>query len=310
MNKINQFAEFGISSDILEALTLLRYTEPTPIQEEAIPAILEGRDLVGKSQTGSGKTAAFAIPICEQILWENRFPQALVLEPTRELAVQVQDEIFQIGRIKRVKVPVVFGGMPVDKQAVSLRQKSHIVVGTPGRVIDHMKRGNLILDEVRYLVIDEADLMLDMGFLDDVEYIIKHTGGKKRPQILLFSATLEEHIERLINLYMNEPEHITIESEFETADGIEQMAYEVEPEQKFEVFMNLLITENPTDAMIFCDTREMVNTLYQKMRRKRIRCGMLHGGMEQKDRLYAISDFRKGIYHYLITTDEIGRAHV
>ncbi len=307
MNKINQFAEFGISSDILEALTLLRYTEPTPIQEETIPAILEGRDLVGKSQTGSGKTAAFAIPICEQILWENRFPQALVLEPTRELAVQVQDEIFQIGRIKRVKVPVVFGGMPVDKQAVSLRQKSHIVVGTPGRVIDHMKRGNLILDEVRYLVIDEADLMLDMGFLDDVEYIIKHTGGKKRPQILLFSATLEEHIERLINLYMNEPEHITIESEFETADGIEQMAYEVEPEQKFEVFMNLLITENPTDAMIFCDTREMVNTLYQKMRRKRIRCGMLHGGMEQKDRLYAISDFRKGIYHYLITTDVAAR---
>lgn len=307
MNKRNQFAEFGISSDILEALTLLRYTEPTPIQEEAIPVILAGRDLVGKSQTGSGKTAAFAIPICEQILWENRFPQALILEPTRELAVQVQDEIFQIGRKKRVKVPVVFGGMPVDKQAVSLKQKSHVVVGTPGRVIDHMKRGNLILDEVRYLVIDEADLMLDMGFLEDVEYIIKHTGGKKKPQILLFSATLEEHIERLINLYMNEPEHITIESELETADGIEQLAYEVETEKKFEVFMNLLITENPTDAMIFCDTREMVNTLYQKMRRKRIRCGMLHGGMEQKDRLYAISDFRKGIYHYLITTDVAAR---
>lgn len=303
----NTFAEFSLSSEIMEALQLLGYLKPTPIQQEAIPLVLQGKNLVGKSQTGSGKTAAFAIPLCNQVTWNERLPQALVLEPTRELAVQVQDEIFQIGRKKRLKVPVVFGGMPVEKQAITLKQRSHIVVGTPGRVIDHMKRGNLILDEVTYLVIDEADLMLDMGFLDDVEYILKNTGGRKKPQILLFSATLEEHITGLIEHNIDNPEYITIESELETADGITQTAYLVEAEDKFEVFLRLLMAENPKDAMIFCDTREMVNTLFQKMRRKRIRCGMLHGGMEQKDRLYSISDFRRGIYHYLITTDVAAR---
>lgn len=301
------FGQFELSKDIQEALSLLGYLSPTQIQQEAIPIILQGKNLVGKSQTGSGKTAAFAIPICEQVEWEERSPQVLVLEPTRELAVQVQDEIFQIGRKKRLKVPVLFGGMPVDKQAISLKQRSHIVVGTPGRVIDHMKRDNLILDKVKILVIDEADLMLDMGFLEDVEYILKNTGGEQKPQILLFSATLEEHIQKLIDGYMDEPEYVTIESDHETADGIEQVAYLVEQEDKFETFFQLLMTENPSEAMIFCDTREMVNTLFQKMRRKRIRCGMLHGGMEQRERLYAISDFRKGIYHYLITTDVAAR---
>ncbi|MDD3797365.1 MAG: GNAT family N-acetyltransferase, partial [Lachnospiraceae bacterium] len=301
------FGQFQLSPSIKEALTLLGYLTPTQIQQEAIPAILLGKNVVGKSQTGSGKTAAFGIPICEQIDWEEYLPQALVLEPTRELAVQVQEEIFQIGRKKRIKAPVVFGGMPVDKQAITLKQRSHIVIGTPGRVIDHMKRRNLNLDQVRMLVIDEADLMLDMGFLEDVEYIIKNTGGMKRPQILLFSATLEEQIQKLIDAYMDSPEYIEIASDFVTAEGIEQMAYQVEQEDKFEAFQQLLMLENPGDAIIFCDTREMVNTLFQKLRRKRIRCGMLHGGMEQRDRLYAISDFRKGIYHYLITTDVAAR---
>ncbi len=300
---ITTFHQFDLSPEILESLTLLKYLEPTPIQQEAIPIALSGRDLVGKSQTGSGKTAAFAVPICEKIVWDEVLPQALVLEPTRELAVQVQDEIFQIGRIKKIKAPVVFGGMPIDKQTLSLKQRSHIVVGTPGRVIDHMKRGNLNLDKVQTLVIDEADLMLDMGFLDDVEYIMKNTGGRRKPQLMLFSATLEGNIQELIDRYMRGPEYITIESELETADGVEQSAYMVTADDKFDVFLQILMAENPEDAMIFCDTREMVNTLFQKLRRKQIRCGMLHGGMEQRDRLYSISDFRKGIYHYLITTD-------
>lgn len=303
----NAFSQFHLSPQILEALTMLGYLTPTPIQREAIGAVLKGDNLVGKSQTGSGKTAAFAIPILNQIVWEERLPQALVLEPTRELAVQVQEELFEIGRKARIKVPVVFGGMPVDKQAITLKQRNHIVVGTPGRVIDHMKRGNLILEKVKYLVIDEADLMLDMGFLEDVEYIIQNIDGEKKPQILLFSATLEEHIDRLIERYMDNPTYISISSKTEIADGIEQMAYKVGQEEKFDSFLRLLIAENPKEAMIFCDTREMVNTLFQKMRRKKIRCGMLHGGMEQKDRLYTISDFRKGIFHYLITTDVAAR---
>lgn len=299
------FKLYELSKEMLEALKLLGYMEPTPIQKLAIPALLTGKDVVGKSQTGSGKTAAFAIPICESVIWEENAPQALVLEPTRELAVQVQDEIFQIGRKKRIKAPVVFGGMPIDKQTISLKQKAHIVVGTPGRVLDHMRRGNLVLDKVQYLIIDEADLMLDMGFLEDVEQVIESMPQK--PVMALFSATLGPHLRNLIDTYMTEPEEIVVESEFETADGLEQRAYLVENEQKFQVLMDLLITENPGDAMIFCDTREMVNTLYQKLKRKRVRCGMLHGGMEQKERLYSIADFRKAKFHYLITTDVAAR---
>lgn len=303
----NEFVKFNLSKEIIDTLSLLGYNKPTPIQEKALPCVLEGRNLVGKSQTGSGKTAAFAIPICEKARWDDRLPHALILEPTRELAVQVQDEIFQIGRVKRLKVPVIFGGMPVDKQAISLKQRNHIVVGTPGRTLDHLRRENLNLDEIDILVIDEADLMLDMGFLEDVEQIIKSCGAGKTPQILLFSATIEEDIEKLIDEYISEPANIFIESDIETAEGIEQVAYSVSEDDKFDIFMKLLMTENPTEAIIFCDTREMVNTLYQKLRRKRIRCGMLHGGMEQRDRLYSISDYRKGIYHYLITTDVAAR---
>lgn len=299
------FKQYELSQEVTETLELLGYKQPTPIQQEAIPAILKGADIVGKSQTGSGKTAAFAIPLSEKIIWEENAPQALILEPTRELAVQVQEEMFLIGRKKRIKIPVVFGGMPVEKQAITLKQKSHMVVGTPGRVIDHMKRGNLKLDEIRYLVIDEADLMLDMGFLEDVEYILDSLTQK--PCTMLFSATLGEHLEKLIAKYMVDPQRITIESEFETADSVEQIAYPVESEEKFDKLLELLVRDNPENAMIFCDTREMTNTLCQKMKRKRIRCTMLHGGMEQRDRLYAISDFRKGKVPYLITTDVAAR---
>ena len=159
----NQFAAYNLSQPILDALTLLGYTTPTPIQEAVIPAALNGRDIAARSQTGTGKTLAFAVPICEKAVWEENLPQALVLEPTRELAVQVSRELFQVGRKKRLKVPAVFGGFPIDKQIRTLKQKSHIVVGTPGRVMDHLRRGSLCLSTVRFLVIDEADLMLDMG---------------------------------------------------------------------------------------------------------------------------------------------------
>ncbi len=303
--EMKSFQNYRLKDEIMEALHVLGYHTPTPIQQKAIPVILEGKDLVGKSQTGSGKTAAFAIPICDNIVWEEHYPQAIILEPTRELTVQVQEEIYHIGRKKRIKVPAVFGGMPIDKQRLSLRQKAHIVVATPGRLLDHLRRENLTLSKVRYLVIDEADLMLDMGFLDEVKQVIESI--EQPVTILLFSATIGEHLDSLIDQYMKEPVYITIESEFETADGLTQLGYEVEQEEKYELFLELLMTENPTNAMIFCETREMVNTLYQKLRRKRIRCGMLHGGMEQKDRLYAISDFRKGKFHYLVTTDVAAR---
>lgn len=300
-----KFIKYDISKELQESLTLLGYINPTPIQEEIIPALLAGRDVVGKSQTGSGKTAAFAIPICEAIHWDDNAPQALILEPTRELAVQVREEIFQIGRKKKLKVPVIFGGMPIDKQEISLKQKAHIVVGTPGRVLDHMRRDNLLLHNIKYLVVDEADLMLDMGFLEDVSLIIKSINPK--PILALFSATLGEHVTKLIEIHMNDPKVILIETDTETVSTVEQIGYKLENHDKFNSLIDILILENPDDCMLFCGTREMVNSLFQQMKRKGIRCGMLHGAMEQRDRLFAIDDFRLGKFHYLVTTDVAAR---
>ena len=219
MEQRQLFSDYDIEPEIKDALTMLGYNEPTPIQEEVLLPALQGRDIVGQSQTGSGKTAAFAIPICSRVIWNEIMPQALILEPTRELAVQVQDEIFQIGRKRRLKAAVVFGGMPIDKQTITLKQRNHIVVGTPGRILDHMERENLKLDKVRYLVIDEADLMLDMGFLEDVEKIIKKTGKEQKPQMMLFSATMESHIENLIADYMKNPKRILHALEICTMTG-------------------------------------------------------------------------------------------
>lgn len=303
--KTNEFSAYSLSKEIVDALTLMRYTEPTKIQKEVIPAALAGKDIAAKSQTGTGKTAAFAIPVCEKIRWEENLPQALVLEPTRELAVQVRDEIFYIGRKKRIKVPAVFGGFPIDKQILTLRQKSHIVVGTPGRVMDHIRRDSLKLSQVGCLVIDEADLMLDMGFLEDVKQILDLLPTTR--QIMLFSATLGKTVNDLIENYMPDAVSIIQESETETAGEIEHVVYEADPDDKYDVFVNALIRENPDSCMIFCGTREMVNVLYQKLKRDRILCGMIHGELEQRERLRTIDQFRTGRIRYLIATDVASR---
>ncbi len=301
----NQFEQYHLSAEIINALTLLGYVEPTKIQQEVIPLIQEGKDIVAKSQTGTGKTAAFAIPICENAVWEEHFPQALVLEPTRELAVQVRDEIFYIGRKKRLKVPDLFGGFPIDKQIQTLKQKSHIVVGTPGRIMDHIRRDTLKLSAIETLVIDEADLMLDMGFLEDVKEIINHLPANR--QVLLFSATLEEQIQELTAEYMESPVSVILEDEKKTVALVTQSACEMDLDDKYEVFIDILVKENPQNCIIFCGTREMVNVLYHKLDREGIPCGMLHGEMEQKERLWTISDFREGRFRYLIATDVAAR---
>lgn len=301
----NQFSKYKISTELIETLTLLGYVEPTPIQQEVIPAALEGKDIAAKSQTGTGKTAAFAIPLCEKVCWEENLPQALVLEPTRELSVQVRDEIFHIGRKKRLKVPAVFGGFPIDKQIQTLKQKSHIVVGTPGRIMDHIRRDSLKLQEINYLVIDEADLMLDMGFLEEVKEIIELLPSKK--QVMLFSATLENSVKQLAEEYLNDAITIVMESQPETAPDIEQIIYEINKEDKYKLLLKVLFQENPHSCMLFCGTREMVNTLYQKMKRDRISCGMIHGELDQSERLRMIDSFRTGRFRYLIATDVAAR---
>ena len=277
------FGGYGLSGEITETLALLGYEHPTRVQEEVLPHVLAGRNVVVRSQTGTGKTAAFAIPVCEQIVWEENLPQALVLEPSRELAVQVSQEIFRIGRKKRLKVPAVFGGFPIDKQIQTLRQKTHIVVGTPGRVMDHVRRGSLKLTGVRYLVIDEADLMLDMGFLEDVQQILSMLPNHRTT--FLFSATLDGRVQELTEAAVSEAVFISMEDEVKAPPAIEQSVYQVLQEEKYGGFKNILIKENPDRCMIFCGTREMVNVLFQKLRRDRIFCGMIHGEMEQAERL-------------------------
>ena len=299
------FDGYGLSGEITETLTLLGYEHPTRVQEEVLPYVLAGRNVVVRSQTGTGKTAAFAIPVCEQIVWEENLPQALVLEPSRELAVQVSQEIFRIGRKKRLKVPAVFGGFPIDKQIQTLRQKTHIVVGTPGRVMDHVRRGSLKLTGVRYLVIDEADLMLDMGFMDEVRQIVGLLPEKR--QTLLFSATLDEDVKNLAEETVKDAVSVFLEQEGETPLPIRQSVYGVAQDQKYTAFKRVLMKENPERAMIFCGTREMVQVLFQKLRRDRIFCGMIHGDMEQKERLKNVDAFRRGGFRYLIATDVAAR---
>lgn len=301
----NEFTSYKLSKGVIDALTKLKYVTPTEVQKRAIAPALDKKDIVVKSKTGSGKTAAFAIPLIENVVWEENLPQALVLEPTRELAYQVKDEIFNIGRMKRVKVPVVFGGAPFQPQALSLKQKSHVVVGTPGRILDHLRKGTLQLQNIEYLVIDEADIMLDMGFLDDVKEIISYLPEKHTT--MLFSATMPEEVDGLINEYMTDPVKILIESETKTEDNITQLGYFVENEDKTDLLLDILYEQAPEYCMIFCGTREMVNVLYRKLRKERIRCGMIHGTVAQEERLRTVDEFRQGKFGILIATDVAAR---
>ena len=301
----NEFQDFGLSIEILEALNGLGYKKPTNIQQEVIPPMLAGKNIVAKAPTGSGKTAAFAIPICQNVRWEENAPQALVLEPARELAVQVSQEMFHIGRKKRLKVPAVFGGFPIDKQIRTLKQKSHIVAGTPGRVMDHIRRETLKLSNVQWLVIDEADLMLDMGFIDEVKQILSLVPADCR--ISLFSATLKPEIRELADGFIPEAVLVMQEAGEEQASAITEKQYFASQERKYDTFLDILMDENPQSCMIFCGTREMTNVLFQKLRRKRIFCGMLHGDMEQRERLKTVDAFRRGGFRFLIATDVAAR---
>ncbi|WP_426347899.1 DEAD/DEAH box helicase [Alloiococcus sp. CFN-8] len=298
--------EYGhnFSEEILKALEELGYTKPTEVQERVIPLALEDKDIVVQSQTGSGKTAAFGIPLCEKISWEENNPVGLVLTPTRELAVQVKEELTNIGRFKRLRVAALFGKQPFSYQERELKQKTHIAVGTPGRVLDHLNRGTLKGDEIRYLIIDEADELLKMGFIEEVGEIISYL--PKDRVTMLFSATMPERIKSLCTKYMKSYESIKIESEGITALNIKHYLYEVK-EDKDWLLMDITKVENPDSCIIFCNTKEAVDRLYNKLKAKDYPCNKLHGGLEQDDRLRIMKDFKLGKFIYLITTDVAGR---
>ena len=301
----NGFEEYKLSNEILQALDRLGYEQPTEVQSKVIPFALAKTDLVVKSQTGSGKTASYAIPICEAIDWLENKPQALVLTPTRELAVQVKEDFTNIGRLKRIKATAVYGKQPIAIQKTELKQKTHVVVGTPGRMMDHIERGTLVLDNVRYLVIDEADEMLNMGFIEQVEAIIKQVPQER--VTMLFSATLPKKVKDLALTYMKTPTDIEIQATGVTTNKIEHALYIVEENQKLSVLRDVTIVENPDSCIIFCRTKDRVDTLCEHLTNFGYSCDLIHGGMNQDARLEVMNDFKRGEFRYLIATDVAAR---
>lgn len=300
------FEDYNLSDEIKRALTVLKYETPTEVQSEVIPVALKKQDLVVKSQTGSGKTASFGIPICEMIDWEDKKPQALVLTPTRELAVQVREDITNVGRFKRIKAMAVYGKEPFSKQKEELKQKTHVVVGTPGRVKDHIERGSLVLDEIKYLIIDEADEMLNMGFIKEVEAIIKELPSKR--VTMVFSATLPEDVENLCHKYMINPINIEIVATGITTDTTEHFLIEVKKDkEKMTLLKDVSVVENPESCIIFCRTKEQVDTLYSELKDSNYSCEKLHGGLEQEDRFAVMNGFKMGYFRYLVATDVAAR---
>lgn len=301
----NSFQSFGISEEILNALSKLQYDNPTKVQQRVIPRALEGGDIIVKSQTGSGKTAAFGIPICEKIEIEDNKPQALVLTPTRELCVQVKEDISNIGRLKKVRCAAVYGKHPFSVQERELKQRVHVIVGTPGRTLDHLKRGTMNLDEIKYLVIDEADEMLNMGFMDEMEAILSKL--PKDRVTMLFSATIPSEIESLCQKYINNPVKIEVNPESLTTERIEHIYYRVKENDKFKLLTNTIIVENPDSCIIFCRTKENVDTLTSKLQANGLPCKGLHGGMMQNERLDVMNSFKRGEFIYLVATDVAAR---
>jgi len=300
------FSELGLSPEVLKAIEKLGFEQASPIQADAIPVLREGRDVVGQSQTGSGKTAAFGIPAIEKIDPKLRAVQVLVLCPTRELAVQVCEEIHKLALFKRgVKALPIFGGQSYDRQFAGLRAGANIVVGTPGRVMDHMDRGTLSLAEVRTVILDEADEMLDMGFREDIEKILEHAPAER--QTVLFSATIPRPIEELIARYTRNPARVQIAAKALTVPTVEQVYYEVHRDWRFEALIRLIDLHEVNLGIIFCNTQRTVDELTEHLHTAGYDADALHGGLAQAARDRVMKKFKTGVLTLLVATDVAGR---
>ncbi|MGH4137149.1 DEAD/DEAH box helicase [Clostridium sp.] len=300
-----KFEEFNISKEILKAIVNLGYKNPSEVQAAVIPIALKGKDIIVKSQTGSGKTAAFAIPLCESADIEETEPQALILTPTRELALQLSQDITQIGRYKKIRAVAVFGKQPISMQKKQLKQRVHVIVGTPGRTLDHIERGSINLAKVKYLILDEADEMLSMGFIDQVEEVIKAV--PKNRVTMLFSATIPESIEAICAKYMVSPVKIEINPEKLTVEKIDQVCFEVDEDKKLSLLKRTLYVENPDSCIVFCRTKENVDVITDQMKNRHYSCVKIHGGLLQNERLDAMERFKKGEFRFLVATDVAAR---
>jgi ATP-dependent RNA helicase DeaD len=299
------FAELDLRAETLRAIEALGYEAPTPIQARTIGVLMAGRDVVAQAQTGTGKTAAFAIPIVERINPEDRHVQALVLAPTRELAVQVAEAANHFGRARRIHVLPIYGGQPIDRQLRALRHGVQVVVGTPGRVLDHLRRGTLSLDRVLTVVLDEADQMLDMGFLEEVEVILDATPAGR--QTALFSATMPAPIVALSRKYLRDPEQVTVARGTLTVPQVRQTVYEVPGPRKLDALTRILDWENPTSAIIFCRTKRGVDELAEGLEARGYMAEPIHGDLAQAQRDRVMGRFRAGEFELLIATDVAAR---
>jgi ATP-dependent RNA helicase DeaD len=299
------FEDLGLSEATLKTIGELGYEEPTPIQAKTINRMLAGADVIAQAQTGTGKTAAFALPIIERIEREQRMPQALVLTPTRELAVQVAEAFHSYSKYHRISVLPVYGGQPIDRQLRALERGVHVVVGTPGRILDHIRRNTLKLSQVRTLVLDEADEMLDMGFIEDIEAILQTTPPER--QTALFSATMPTPIANLAKRYMRNPERISVQSEHMTVPQVRQVYYEVGGRDKFEVLARIIDFETPTSAIIFCRTKSDVDSLGERLIARALPAETLHGDLSQVQRDRVMARFRSSQVEILVATDVAAR---
>ncbi len=298
------FNTLNLSPAVIKAINELGFEEPTPIQELTIPPALEGRDVIGQAQTGTGKTASFGIPIIEKH-FSGKKPAALIITPTRELAIQVSEELGSLAKYKKCSVLTVYGGASIVEQMKALRQGTNIVVGTPGRIIDHLNRGTLSVGNVSTVVLDEADEMLDMGFIADIEKILEMTPSSR--QTMLYSATMPPEILKIAKKYMRDPLKIAINVKDVIAPKIKQVFYEVLERDKPEVLRRLLDVESPERTLIFCHTKREVDDVSARLQKLGYNAGALHGDFTQSHREDIMGKFREGMVDILVATDVAGR---
>lgn len=301
-----KFSELGLKDELLKAIKRSGFEEATPIQEQTIPLALAGRDVIGQAQTGTGKTAAFALPILQNLDKHNKVIQALIIEPTRELAIQTQEELFRLGRDENARVQVVYGGADIGRQIRSL--KNHvpaILVGTPGRLLDHLKRKTINLENVNTIVLDEADEMLDMGFIQDIESILSYV--KNRKQTLLFSATMPKPILNISEKFMNNPEIVRIKTKELTADLIDQYFVRAKDAEKFDIMCRLIDVESPDLAVVFVRTKRRVDEVTRGLQARGYNAAGIHGDLSQARRITVLKRFRAGKLDILVATDVAAR---
>ena len=300
------FNDFGLSAQILRGVRDMGFEEPTPVQSKAMPPLLAGKDVVAQALTGTGKTAAYGIPMAEHIDPQVKPIQAVVLSPTRELAIQVEEHLNQLTKYRNLRFLAVYGGQPIERQLRALNRGVHGIVATPGRLMDHMRRGTIRLDQVRVLILDEADQMLQMGFQEDVEYVI----SKLPPERLtaLFSATMPDPIMKIVDRYMNKPEKIHLSrAQALTVPSVDQVFFQVPFPKKFDALCSVLDSRQPDRTLVFCSTKRMVDEVAERLPMRGYSAQAIHGDVAQAGRERALKAFRDGRTDVLIATDVAAR---